>query len=182
MVRLSLSTVAILASSSLVMAMPAPASNDNGAQAFSWENWVEGIIADPNGSHLSPEDAVEASKAAEAKRSLDIRDASCRGDDVAEKSAYVPDAVACIDQLASYGDKACKANSAVTVMCKIGGAQITAVVPGGRYPTSDTCQNMARAAGKIMDKCTRADQTVNGADYSFGNGNIAIQLSAPTDD
>jgi hypothetical protein len=43
-------------------------------------------------------------------------------------------------------------------------------------------QNMARAAGKIMDKCTRADQTVNGADYSFGNGNIAIQLSAPTDD
>jgi hypothetical protein len=43
-------------------------------------------------------------------------------------------------------------------------------------------QNMARAAGKIMDKCTRADQTVNGVDYSFGNGNIAIQLSAPTDD
>lgn len=89
MVRLSLSTVAVLASSSVVMAMPAPASNDNGAQAFSWENWVEGIIADPNGDHLSPEDAVEASKAAESKRSLDIRDASCRGDDVAEKSAYV---------------------------------------------------------------------------------------------
>ena len=89
MVRLSLSTAAVLASSSLVMARPAPASNDNGAQAFSWENWVEGIIADPNGNHLSPEDAVEASKATESKRSLVIRDTTCRGDGVDEKSAYV---------------------------------------------------------------------------------------------
>lgn len=31
--------------------------------AFSWESWVNDIIANPNGTHLSPEEAVAASEA-----------------------------------------------------------------------------------------------------------------------
>lgn len=30
---------------------------------FSWESWVNDIIANPNGTHLSPEEAVAASEA-----------------------------------------------------------------------------------------------------------------------
>ncbi|KAM0438458.1 hypothetical protein ACHAPT_001207 [Fusarium lateritium] len=180
MVRLSLSAVAILATSSVAMALPAPASSSNAAETFSWESWVEGIIADPNADHLSPEDAIKAAQATASKRSLDIRDPKCSGDDAPEGNAKELGAVNCINKLAALGDKACKVNDAVTIMCSQDGAQITAVVPGGRYPTSDTCNNMARAAGRIMDKCFRGDYTVNGREYSLGNSNIAIHLTAPT--
>lgn len=52
MPRLTLSALAILVSTSLVTALPA-------AQPFSVESWVNDIIANPDGNHLSPEEAAK---------------------------------------------------------------------------------------------------------------------------
>ncbi|KAM5345694.1 hypothetical protein ACJ41O_011555 [Fusarium nematophilum] len=185
MVHLSSSTLAILASASVVAGMPSTspagslslASNHDAQQPFSFESWVESIIANPDGDHLSPEEAV---KAAEASRtggegSLDER-AWCWGDDNVTKAAYVPDAVKCINRLAAKGKKRCRVDG-TGLLCKIGRARIRAQT-GGTTKTkqSDTCNNIARSAGKVMDKCTRADNTVHGSEYAWGNKYMVVNV------
>jgi hypothetical protein len=60
---------ALLALSTSVAAAPsAPTSNE-----FTFAQWIEDIIADPTGDHLSPEEAVAAKNAAVASNTLGKR-------------------------------------------------------------------------------------------------------------
>ncbi|KAM0420398.1 hypothetical protein ACHAPT_011818 [Fusarium lateritium] len=151
MARLTLSALAILASTSLVAAMPA-------AQPFSVESWANDIIANPNGDHLSPEEAAKA-YARPAEGSLDKR-ATCH--DNFYTPAQVPDAVACINQLAGKGGQACVIENYRSRFCEIGGAAIDGVLPASEGRTEVPCSEIAQAAGRIMDTCYRADNTVKG--------------------
>ncbi|CAM1509579.1 Fc.00g033180.m01.CDS01 [Cosmosporella sp. VM-42] len=185
MVRLSLSALAILASTCIVAALPqgadqnAPRGNADENKPFSFEGWVNDIIADPDAA-LTPEEAVQAHDSSDqsgGSGSLNKR-VTCRDDSGAIKAAYVPDAVACINQLAAMGDAPCNVRGA-TELCRIGNAIIEGVAGGGVADTSDSCNNVARAAGKIMDKCTRSDETVNGSELSFGQEHMMVHIAAP---
>jgi hypothetical protein len=37
-------------------------------------------------------------------------------------------------------------------------------------------EHIARAAGAVMDACWRADNTVQGDEFAWGNGNIAVHI------
>lgn len=37
-------------------------------------------------------------------------------------------------------------------------------------------EHVARAGGLIMDACTEPDNTVQGDEYAWGNGNIAVHI------
>ncbi|KAJ3538775.1 hypothetical protein NM208_g5757 [Fusarium decemcellulare] len=136
MARLILSALAILASTSLVAAIPAPATNE-AAQAFSVEKWVDGILADPNGDHLSPDGDFKA-------------------------PAPEADAIACIQQLAAKGDTQCLIESNASRYCEIGGAAIDGTTQGAVFNVWAPCSQVAQAAGRIMDACFRSDRTVKG--------------------
>lgn len=56
------STLTLLALSTSVAASPAPiATRTDVDTPFTFSQWIEGIIADPNGSHLTAEEAIAAS-------------------------------------------------------------------------------------------------------------------------
>ena len=58
MVHAALTTVALLAMSRAVGAVPTVANTIT--SNFSFADWVDGIIADPDGDHLTPAQAVAA--------------------------------------------------------------------------------------------------------------------------
>lgn len=58
MVQIGLPALAFLATISMVAAAPAE------TKAFTFSQWIEDIIANPDGDHLSPEQAVAAKLAA----------------------------------------------------------------------------------------------------------------------
>ena len=74
MVRSSLPALALLALS--VSAAAVPAANPPAAP-FTMTQWIEGIIADPAGDHLTPEEAVAAWNATRASAGSLDRRASC---------------------------------------------------------------------------------------------------------
>ncbi|KAJ3540625.1 hypothetical protein NM208_g2695 [Fusarium decemcellulare] len=141
MARLTLSALAILVSTSLVTTLPA-------AQPFSVESWVNDIIVNTNGNHLSPEEAAKQ-YSQPTEGSLDKR-ATCH--DTAYAAA----------NLAGKGETACVIAGAPLRFCEIGGAAIDGFVPAGAEGTQAPCSEVARAAGRIMDTCFRADNTVKG--------------------
>ncbi|KAK3385356.1 hypothetical protein B0H63DRAFT_543672 [Podospora didyma] len=148
MVGSTLFTLALLALSHAVNAAPTAEVTESVTSTFSFRNWVEGIIANPNGNNLTPEEAVA-------------------------------DAVACINELARRGGDTCRANS-VSVFCRNNGAQITGVAGGGVTNTASSCNDVARGAGFVMDHCTRADNTVQGAEFAYGNGNLLVWIRRPS--
>ena len=96
MVRLALSALAILASTCLVAASPTSVNLDGTTpgnairnKPFSYEDWVNDIIANPD-TALTPEQAIQAHDASEAEGegSLNKR-AECRDDSGTYKHAYV---------------------------------------------------------------------------------------------
>ncbi|KAH7374868.1 hypothetical protein B0T11DRAFT_344715 [Plectosphaerella cucumerina] len=146
---------------------------------FSFEQWADAIAkGEP---HLSVEEAVQAADAANSgpngnvERSLEKR-LRCNHLDLG--SAWAPDAVACINQLASNG-QTCRVDVTVA-FCTIGNAQIVGVRGGPGPYTESSCQDVARAAGYVMDNCWRADNTVQGDHYAWGNGNMAVHIAAPS--
>ncbi|KAM7213458.1 hypothetical protein V8F06_011133 [Rhypophila decipiens] len=175
MVRSSFAAVAVLAlMSHAVGAVPTVA--ERAPARFSFANWVEEIIANPDGA-LSPEEAVVAFYATanntlspehERRDGLQKR-ARCY--EQPNTDAYLPDAVACINQIASRGG----ANCPDYALCVIGHAAITA---DGVHTSS--CNDCARGAGFVLDACTRpGSQFVEGSEYAYGNGNELIRVRAP---
>lgn len=71
MVNLALHTLAVMSLSALVMARPDAKGTTAGP--FTFAQWIEDIIADPHGDHLSPEEAVAAKNAAVAANPLEKR-------------------------------------------------------------------------------------------------------------
>ncbi|KAK2064118.1 hypothetical protein LY76DRAFT_587829 [Colletotrichum caudatum] len=182
MVSFALPALAALALARLPGATPV-ATRSGAAEVFSFSRWVDGIIADPDGDNLTPEEAVEAWHA-----TLNEASAATTGGTLLQKryycntipntEAYVPDAVACINELARRGGQECRVDT-VNVFCVIGRAQITGVKGGTAQYTSSSCNDVARGAGYVMDYCTRADNTVQGAEFAYGNGNLLVWIRRP---
>lgn len=94
MARLILSVLATLGAASVVAALPQKVDQ---AVPFSFENWVEDIISNPNGDYMSPEEAVKAWEiTSETTGSLNKR-VTCRDDNGSIKAAYV-----CPDSSSSF--------------------------------------------------------------------------------
>ncbi|GKT40607.1 uncharacterized protein ColSpa_00788 [Colletotrichum spaethianum] len=183
MVNFALSALVAVALAQLTGATPVSTQSD-AIEIFSFSKWVDGIIANPSGDNLTPEEAVEAWHA-----SLNETSAAPTGENLLQKrytcntipdtEAYVPDAVACINDLARKGSQECRVD-AVSIFCVIGRAQITGVKGGtNNQYTSSTCNDVARGAGYVMDHCTRADNTVQGAEFAYGNGNLLVWIRRP---
>ncbi|KAK6540725.1 hypothetical protein TWF694_008116 [Orbilia ellipsospora] len=105
------------------------------------------------------------------------RDVNCRDDLGAGALASVPDSVACINYLAGLGNQPCVASVSGTVFCRRGQTQITGIsILGQGQTATSSCNDVARGAGQIMDKCTRGDGTVRGANAAWGNGNLIVDI------
>ncbi|KAI8293694.1 hypothetical protein K4K56_004084 [Colletotrichum sp. SAR 10_98] len=222
MVNFVLGAVATLAAvAPLAAAAPAAAQ---APEIFSFAKWVDGIIANPHGDNLTPEEAVEAyyksvnaSEAAaldwdygRARKRDDVTEAASpdwdygrarKRDDAAEAAvtpdwdygrvrkratcntiagtqASVADAVSCINYLAGLGSTSCVVSNAKSHFCTIGNAQITGVTSGS-IPAASSCNDVARGAGYIMDACTLKDNTVQGSEFAYGNGDLLVWIRKP---
>ncbi|KAK2043093.1 hypothetical protein LZ31DRAFT_555490 [Colletotrichum somersetense] len=176
----------LLALVPLVVAAPAAAADNIEVRAaeavpFSFEKWADDIIANPNGQHPSPEEAIALAFNQTSTDGLEKRqaDVSCTFNDPAH-SASVADAVWCIDFIAQRANVACRAVVSATSFCRRGQAQITGVATGGNPPrdTSSPCGDVARSAGAIMDACTR-NGLVYGENNAWGNGNMRVHIRSP---
>ncbi|KAF4880005.1 hypothetical protein CGCSCA1_v001117 [Colletotrichum siamense] len=218
MVNFVLGAVATLAAVA-PLAAAAPAATP-APEIFSFAKWVDGIIANPHGDNLTPEEAVEAyykSVNASEAAALDWDYGSARKrDDAAERAspdwdygkrdevpeaaspdwdygrvrkratcntiagtqASVADAVSCINYLAGLGSTSCVVSNAKSHFCTIGNAQITGVTSGS-IPAASSCNDVARGAGYIMDACTLKDNTVQGSEFAYGNGDLLVWIRKP---
>ncbi|KAK3990705.1 hypothetical protein QBC44DRAFT_393990 [Cladorrhinum sp. PSN332] len=178
MVNFALPTLALLALTPVIGAVAVQPRAEEATQAepFSFVKWVDEIAANPNGTHLSPEQAYQewertVLNATETEGALHKR---LRCNNIPNASAPVPDAVQCINYLASLGTKPCK----VTIESRFvvwGNAEIWGI-GAGMATHSSYCEHIARAAGLVMDNCWRADNTVQGDEMAWGNGNIAVHI------
>jgi hypothetical protein len=76
MVNYSLPILSLIALSASVAAIPTTGTTS--AVTFTFAQWIEDIIANPDGNHLSPEEAVAAKNAAVATANpLDTRAPRC---------------------------------------------------------------------------------------------------------
>lgn len=131
MVNFALPTLALLALMPVIGAVAVPDSSvtniarseaaDAPVERFSFAKWVDGIIADPNGTHLTPEQAIEAwertvvnattETTTEASRSSSSSNGTLhkrlRCNNIWGGEAPVPDAVQCINHLAGLGTTPC---------------------------------------------------------------------------
>ncbi|RFN49166.1 hypothetical protein FIE12Z_6599 [Fusarium flagelliforme] len=115
-----------------------------------------------------------ATSVAAIPQSLEARsDTTCRDDLGDDSFGSAADAVYCINYLASL-NQACVGHVSGQAFCKRGTTQITGLTLRGT--SSSSCKDVARGAGLIMDKCTKPDGRVKGANPAWGNGNLIIDI------
>ncbi|KAJ3003694.1 hypothetical protein HKX48_001637 [Thoreauomyces humboldtii] len=107
----------------------------------------------------------------------------CRDDLGAQALGNTADAVTCINQLAAQGSAPCTANQLSNILCQQGNTAITILnnqlnAQGGNDAgdTAFTCNDVAQAAGHILDICTRNDGTVRGSTLGFDNPNVTVDI------
>jgi hypothetical protein len=144
MVNYSLPILTLLALSASTVAIPTTGTTSG--TTFTFAQWIEDIIANPGGNHLTPEEAVAAKKAAIATTNpLNARAPRCDGlgwprANVRFKSSCKPsfhadnvyfqanDAAACLQYLANKGAQGINCgigeNQFDIQMCQIGNAQV----------------------------------------------------------
>ncbi|RYP09296.1 hypothetical protein DL764_001343 [Monosporascus ibericus] len=106
---------------------------------------------------------------------VEKRDVSCR-DDIEGGRASLSGAVECINYLASLGDTPCRGGIGGTAFCNRPGVQITGISDTWQGAESP-CNNVARAAGAILDRCSRpGDNTVKGQNHAWGNGHLLVDI------
>ncbi|KAG7406284.1 hypothetical protein Forpe1208_v014475 [Fusarium oxysporum f. sp. rapae] len=115
-----------------------------------------------------------ASSALAVPSILEKRKVTCRDDLPASSLANVREAVECINYLASL-NQPCVATISGQSFCRRGNTQITGLARGGNTATS-SCKDVARGAGFIMDKCSRGDGKVRGANEAWANGNLLVDI------
>ncbi|KAK4203625.1 hypothetical protein QBC40DRAFT_293742 [Triangularia verruculosa] len=184
MVNFTLPTLALLAMTPVIGAVAVPATTSAPSSAselaqqpterFSFAQWVDDIIA--NRPHLSPAEAIEAFE----RTVLNATDGDAlakrapRCNNIPGGEVPAPHAVECINHLAGRGSTPC----VVTIKSRFatfGDAEIWGV-GAGRATHSSSCEHVARAGGMIMDACWRADNTVQGDEFAWGNGNIDVHI------
>ncbi|KAG7126352.1 hypothetical protein HYQ45_012938 [Verticillium longisporum] len=162
----------ILALLAVAKAAAIPSESEAPTSIFSFEQWVEDIIANPDGKHLSPEEAVDAHLSYINGTDVSVLEAralekrvTCWTRDTQPPPAWGPDAVTCINYLASIGSRACTVHQYGQLFRRCGNARIYGTTGGSqRLPVTDVCNNVARAAGRVMDSCYRSDNTVRGGE------------------
>ncbi|KAL5342275.1 hypothetical protein BJX70DRAFT_356367 [Aspergillus crustosus] len=148
-------------------------------EGFTFEKWASDIAADPEGDHLSPEEAIQAAQESGLIKRGDllVRDSvSCN--DSGKPKASLADSVSAINNLAARGSANCHIPYASgAALSTVGLAQIYGVTvnkAGSILP----CQTFAASAGRILDLCVHpGDTTVQGSNHP--NSNIQIHLSRP---
>ncbi|KAL2147540.1 hypothetical protein VTI28DRAFT_8795 [Corynascus sepedonium] len=177
MVKLVFPLVALAISTSGVAAAPAERTSKS---TFSFEQWVEDIIVNPD-TALTVDQAVAAAHAADVVGStggLRAR-AICDQEQIGWKRAPGRDAVACVDYLARKGQngESCRigANEFSITMCSIGRAQIVGSKSDSARQSAN-CNDVARTAGKVFDSCWRADDTVVGSEICLTNRKMQINV------
>ncbi|RYP52720.1 hypothetical protein DL768_002149 [Monosporascus sp. mg162] len=104
------------------------------------------------------------------------RGVSCFDTDNENERASLSGAVECINYLASLGDTPCSASVGGTAFCNRPGVQITGIADTWQGAVSP-CNNVARAAGAILDRCSRpGDNTVKGQNPAWGNGDLLVDI------
>lgn len=201
---LLLAFLAALSTSALAAPSAAAAAAD-----FSFAQWVEDIISDPSGAHLSPTEAVEAKNAAVAastspfEKRVNCDKAWARANvrlpfpslhflsqpnnrpsqssDLTHMS-QANDASACLADLARKG--------AAGTACAIGDNEFSvqmcriggAQVVGSKPAgerQSVNCRDVARMGGLIFDSCWRSDGTVMGSEIVAANRAVQVNILAP---
>ncbi|KXJ89103.1 hypothetical protein Micbo1qcDRAFT_177580 [Microdochium bolleyi] len=117
---------------------------------------------------------------ASAVPAIEARDLTCRDDLGAPSFGHADEAAACINYLAGLGNQACVSSISGVSFCRRGSTQITGLSKQGKNGATSSCANVARAAGAIMDRCTRvaADgvKFVKGANEAWGNGDLIVDI------
>ncbi|KAL2148932.1 hypothetical protein VTH82DRAFT_1618 [Thermothelomyces myriococcoides] len=181
---LSLVTLAIATASS-VAAVPAGGSNAAAATTsettFSFSQWVEDIIANPDTAMTVDEAIAAAEAAAVVKRAAGLlaRDDAVNCEQPGWPRANGRDAAWCVDYLARLGQQgtACVIgqNQYSVEMCRHGNARIAGSKPAPAQE-SVNCNDVARTAGLIFDTCWRADDTIMGSRICITNNRMQINL------
>ncbi|RSL63351.1 hypothetical protein CEP53_004434 [Fusarium sp. AF-6] len=109
---------------------------------------------------------------------LEARAPSCMDNLPGNTLANINEAVECINYLASLGNQACVAGVGGQSFCRRGNTQITGIAVGlpSHQSTSSPCQAVARGAGLVMDRCSRADGKVRGQNPAWGNGHLMVDI------
>ncbi|KAF4456559.1 hypothetical protein FALBO_15381 [Fusarium albosuccineum] len=119
-----------------------------------------------------------ASTALAVPHTLEARDVSCMDNLPGDTLANINEAVECINYLASLGGQACTGGVSGTSFCRRGNTQITGLAVG--LPSDKTatasCQDVARGAGLVMDRCSRGDGKVRGQNPAWGNGHLMVDI------
>ncbi|KAI9899778.1 hypothetical protein N3K66_006239 [Trichothecium roseum] len=189
MVKISL-VMGLAAFTSLSLAQPIEQEEGTVTSSFSFEEWANGISADPEGNHLSPDEAVASAiefgteSSSHEKRAGNIV-CNTAGVKVAKADSCLapfrdkkaPSAAACIDKIARRGGQTCHSKT-ITTFCSNSGAEIVGATTGPKFDVKTTCQKVAATAGKVMDICFRSDNTVQGVNFLNGKGGrMAVNIS-----
>ncbi|KAK3502522.1 hypothetical protein B0T13DRAFT_509294 [Neurospora crassa] len=164
MVNLLTLSFAAVALTPLAGAVPTTRDVASAPAPFSFAKWVDDIIAKPEEA-ATPQQALDTYYAYVNSTSTDNDEyflpetaskmhkrAMCNT--VVGKQAPIPDAVECINYLARLNTQTCE------------------VYRG----TNHVSNNVARAGGKIMDACSRADNTVEGEEITPDAAAIAVHI------
>ncbi|KAK8009121.1 hypothetical protein PG991_011672 [Apiospora marii] len=89
---------------------------------------------------------------------------------------YAQDAGYCVSYLAGLGEQECRVGVGAVRMCLHERAGIWGL--GGRGEAANSCANVARAAGRILDVCTQSDNQVTGQTHLDSDGNFNVIISA----
>ncbi|KAL2141778.1 hypothetical protein VTI28DRAFT_2034 [Corynascus sepedonium] len=181
MVKIALSLVG-LAMAASVAAAPAPSAEASAAvtrTTFSFEAWVEDIIANPD-TALTVDEALAAAEAADVVGSaggLLSKRATCDPSGWARANAR--DATSCVNDLARKGGNGVQCaigqGQFNIQMCSIGNAKIVGI-KNTSPRVAVNCNDIARTAGKIFDSCWRSDDTIVGSQYCITNNKINVGI------
>ncbi|KAF5717561.1 hypothetical protein FMUND_5722 [Fusarium mundagurra] len=179
MVKLALITLGVFAFSAIAGSVTDRKIDTDATAPFSLESWVSGIIADPDGAHLRPDEAyaLAVNQTKNDSGTLEKRTLSCNSLG-RRTSAGVFDVLLCIASLASRGRQGCSLGlgGRAASFCRHGSAIITGhrsgPLWGGGIPS---CGDVARAATQIVRKCTR-DGRVQGWNDAYRNGRVTVNI------
>ncbi|EAA33095.1 hypothetical protein GE21DRAFT_5608 [Neurospora crassa] len=184
MVNLLTLSFAAVALTPLAGAVPTTRDVASAPAPFSFAKWVDDIIAKPEEA-ATPQQALDAYYAYVNSTSTDNvlpetaskmhKRAMCNT--VVGKQAPIPDAVECINYLARLNTQTCEVYRGTNHVSFVvrGNAEMIGVRPDTNG-ASTICNNVARAGGKIMDACSRADNTVEGEEITPDAAAIAVHI------
>ncbi|KAH6839494.1 hypothetical protein B0I37DRAFT_358082 [Chaetomium sp. MPI-CAGE-AT-0009] len=180
MVKFALPLFALAMTGSVAAApAPAEASTAVSGTTFSFEAWVEDIIAHPD-TALTVDEALAAVEAADAAGSAGglVKRITCGPSRWPRANGR--DATACVNDLARKGNNgvicAIPKGKLELQMCHIRDAKVVGIKADLNTRQAANCNAIARTVGKLFDQCWRADDTVSGSAYCVTNNKLNVAV------